>query len=120
MKPFRGICAALLTPYDGTGKVNHSMLAKQVRWLIEQGIDGFYVCGSTGEAFLLTADERKAVLDTVCQAKNWLLRILAKLPRNTHWSWGVTQRQRELMPYRLSVPFIINSVRKKSNNTILI
>ena len=79
MKPFRGICAALLTPYDGTGKVNHSMLAKQVCWLIEQGIDGFYVCGSTGEAFLLTADERKAVLDTVCQANNGEKMVIAHI-----------------------------------------
>lgn len=70
MKSFRGICAALLTPYDRDGNINHKMLARQVRWLIDQGIDGFYVCGSTGEAFLLSTDERKAVLDTVCEANN--------------------------------------------------
>lgn len=70
MKKFEGICAALLTPYDTLGKINHAALKKQVRWLIEQGIDGFYVCGSTGEAFLLSTDERKAILDTVCEANN--------------------------------------------------
>ena len=70
MKKFEGICAALLTPYDCAGKVNHKVLKKQVRWLIDQGIDGFYVCGSTGEAFLLSQDERKAILETVCEANN--------------------------------------------------
>jgi len=70
MKKYEGVCAALLTPYDGMGKINHKVLRKQVRWLIEQGIDGFYVCGSTGEAFLLSADERKAVLETVCEENN--------------------------------------------------
>ncbi len=70
MKKFEGICAALLTPYTSDGKINHKALKQQVRWLIGQGIDGFYVCGSTGEAFLLSTDERKAVLDTVCEANN--------------------------------------------------
>lgn len=31
MKKFEGICAALLTPYDKSGKVNHKMLRRQVR-----------------------------------------------------------------------------------------
>lgn len=79
MKAFKGICAALLTPYDRDGKVNHAMLARQVRWLIEQGIDGFYVCGSTGEAFLLSTDERKAILDTVCQANNGEKLVMAHI-----------------------------------------
>ena len=70
MKKFEGICAALLTPYTKDGKVNHDVLKKHVRRLIEQGIDGFYVCGSTGEAFLLSQEERKAVLETVCEANN--------------------------------------------------
>ena len=74
MKKFEGICAALLTPYDESGKVNCAMLKKQVRWLIGQGIDGFYVCGSTGEAFLRSPQERMAILDAVCEettAKSW-------------------------------------------------
>ena len=77
MKEFKGICAALLTPYDKEGKVNHTMLKRQVRWLIDQGIDGFYVCGSTGEAFLLSQDERKAILETVCEENNGEKLILA-------------------------------------------
>ena len=70
MKEFKGICAALLTPFDRTARINHAMLKRQVRFLIQQGIDGFYVCGSTGEAFLLSAEERKAVLETVCEENN--------------------------------------------------
>ena len=54
MKEFKGICATLLTPFDSTDRINHAMLKRQVRFLIQQGIDGFYVCGITGEAFLLS------------------------------------------------------------------
>ena len=79
MKKFEGVLAALLTPYDSDGKVNHKVLKRQVRWLIDQGIDGFYVCGSTGEAFLLSADERKAILETVCEENNGEKLILAHI-----------------------------------------
>lgn len=79
MKKFEGICAALLTPYDKSGKVNHKMLRRQVRWLINEGIDGFYVCGSTAEAFLLTADERKAILDSVCEENNGEKLVIAHI-----------------------------------------
>ncbi len=70
MKNFSGICAALPTPYDAEGRIHCQAIKRQVRRLIDQGIDGFYVCGSTGEAFLLSQDERKAVLEAVCEANN--------------------------------------------------
>ena len=79
MKKFEGICAALLTPYDESGKVNCAMLKKQVRWLIGQGIDGFYVCGSTGEAFLLSPQERMAILDAVCEENNGEKLVIAHI-----------------------------------------
>ena len=43
-----GIVPALVTPYDGEGKVNYEMLKKLVEVLLEDGADGFYVTGSTG------------------------------------------------------------------------
>ncbi|MCI8800500.1 N-acetylneuraminate lyase [Acetatifactor muris] len=79
MSKFNGICAALLTPYDMLGKVNYKMLKQQVRWLIGQGIDGFYVCGSTGEAFLLSMEERKAILEAVCEENNGEKLIIAHI-----------------------------------------
>ena len=77
MNKFKGAFAALLTPYDSLGNINHRVLKEQVRWLIGQGIDGFYVCGSTGEAFLLSPDERKAELESVCEANNGEKTVIA-------------------------------------------
>lgn len=66
-KQFKGIIAALVTPYNKNGEVDLDAAKKLVRYLINRGIDGFYVGGSTGEAFLLTENERKTLLEAVVE-----------------------------------------------------
>ena len=60
-----GVYSALFTPYDRKGKINPAMLEKLVEYQLDAGLRGFYVTGSTGEAFLLSESERKAVLEHV-------------------------------------------------------
>ena len=43
----------------------HEMLKKLVEVLLEDGADGFYVTGSTGECFLLSEEERIKITATV-------------------------------------------------------
>ena len=62
MNKFHGIFPALLTPFDKNGEINYSALKKLVRFNLDKGVNGFYVCGSTSEAFLMSMDERKKVL----------------------------------------------------------
>lgn len=68
MKNFKGIFPALLTPFDKNDNVNTAELKKLVEWHISQGVTGFYVAGSTGEAFLLSEEERRLVYATVKEA----------------------------------------------------
>ena len=56
MKDFKGIYPALLTPFDENDKINEKSLEKLIEMNIAKGVNGFYVGGSTGEAFLLSAD----------------------------------------------------------------
>ncbi len=53
---------ALMTPYDAEGEISENCLNKLVAHVKGQGIDGFYVGGSTGEALLQSTDERLRVL----------------------------------------------------------
>lgn len=64
-KNFSGIFTALLTPFDQNNKVNEKALEKLVKFNIEKGVTGFYVGGSTAEAFLLSTDERKQIMNIV-------------------------------------------------------
>ena len=62
---FKGIFTALLTPFDDNNKINVKALEALVKHNVNMGADGFYVCGSTAEAFLLTTEERKQVMEIV-------------------------------------------------------
>lgn len=48
----RGVMAALLTPFDQQQALDKASLRRLVQFNIQQGIDGLYVGGSTGEAFV--------------------------------------------------------------------
>lgn len=67
-KKLTGIITALVTPFDKDGKIMYDALQRHVDYLINQGIDGFYVNGSTGESFLMTPEERKKTVEAVIEA----------------------------------------------------
>lgn len=66
----RGIYPALLTPFDANGNVNTNALEKLVEYNLNKGVAGFYVGGSTAEAFLLTERERNLVYEVVAKTTN--------------------------------------------------
>ncbi|MFR0690592.1 4-hydroxy-tetrahydrodipicolinate synthase [Enterobacterales bacterium AE_CKDN230030158-1A_HGKHYDSX7] len=66
MSNFRGIWVALVTPFRG-GAVDYPALQGLVAHLLEQGVAGFVVCGTTGEAAALNHEEQLQVLDAVLQ-----------------------------------------------------
>ena len=56
---FRGIFSAALTAFDGRGDFCEAAQRAMLRAELVAGIKGFYVGGSTGEAFLLSPEERR-------------------------------------------------------------
>ncbi len=64
MSNFRGIWIALVTPLRAN-EVDFAALEKLVKKLLEEGVAGFVVCGTTGEAAALSKAEQLAVLDAV-------------------------------------------------------
>ena len=62
---FKGIFSALLTAFGKDGDFCEEAQREMMRYERATGIAGFYVGGSTGEAFLLSPEERER-LYTVC------------------------------------------------------
>ena len=60
-----GVIAALLTPVDRAGRVDHGALRQLVERLLSRGVTGISPLGSTGEGYSLDVDQRLAVIDTV-------------------------------------------------------
>ncbi|MBN2334812.1 4-hydroxy-tetrahydrodipicolinate synthase [Candidatus Bathyarchaeota archaeon] len=60
-----GSWPALVTPFTGGDEVDYEMLRKLVNFHAENHSSGVLLMGSTGEAILLTGDERKRIIDTV-------------------------------------------------------
>lgn len=61
----KGIYTALLTPFDQNDKINRPILEQLIKHNLDLGVTGFYVGGSTAEAFLLTTEERKEIMAIV-------------------------------------------------------
>jgi N-acetylneuraminate lyase len=62
---FQGIYPALLTPLTSERKFNPAVAERMIDHLLQAGVYGTYVAGTTGEGLLLETAERKALVETV-------------------------------------------------------
>ena len=65
MKKLYGVITAMTTPFDEQGKLDLEALRAQTEFLIEKGVNCLYPCGTTGEMFLCSEEERKTIAETV-------------------------------------------------------
>lgn len=71
------IWSALITPMYSDESVNYDALEKIVDLQIEDGAEGFYCCGSSGEGLLLTIEERKQVLEHTLKAADGRVPVIS-------------------------------------------
>ncbi|MCU0624928.1 MAG: dihydrodipicolinate synthase family protein [Gemmatimonadaceae bacterium] len=75
-RPLGGILAAATTPFGADGALDAAAAATNAAALIDAGLQGLVLCGSTGEAPLLDDGERDALLAAVrphVPTDRWLL-----------------------------------------------
>lgn len=76
----KGVFTALLTPFLENGTVDETALRLMVRHNIDQmNIDGLYIGGSTGEAFLMSESERVKVLKIVKDEAKDAITLIAQV-----------------------------------------
>ena len=65
----QGVIAAMLTPMrDGGARVDAEAVARLVSRLVDKGIDGLYVAGTTGEGLYLSPEEHQELARAVLKA----------------------------------------------------
>jgi 4-hydroxy-tetrahydrodipicolinate synthase len=62
---WRGVIPAITTPFAADLRVDHGFLSDHARWLLEHGCIGLVPLGSLGEGATLSAEEKRAVLETL-------------------------------------------------------
>ncbi len=72
---FNGVYTALVTPFKD-GQVDFESLGRLIDNQIQEGIQGFIVCGTTGESATLSSEEQLDVLDFVCKKVDKKIPIL--------------------------------------------
>tara|TARA_B110000459_G_C16595999_1_gene488654 strand:+ start:479 stop:1354 length:876 start_codon:yes stop_codon:yes gene_type:complete len=70
MKELIGTGVALITPFKSDLSIDHKALTAIVEFNITNGVNYLVICGTTGESVTLSADEKKAITQTVIAANN--------------------------------------------------
>lgn len=68
LEKFRGVFVALNAIFTEDDEVNIEATKELVKIYKAKGVKGVYVCGSTGEGFMLSTQERKQVAEAVKEA----------------------------------------------------
>lgn len=68
MARFGRVVTAMVTPFDAHGALDLDAARRLARWLQDHGNDGLVIAGTTGEAPVLTDDERLSLFAAVIEA----------------------------------------------------
>ena len=69
-RPLRGIITPMLTPLVDPDRLDAGALERLIEHLLQGGVSGLFILGSTGEAPGLSYRLRKEVIDRACGIAN--------------------------------------------------
>lgn len=79
---YQGIIPAFYACYDGEGKVSAERVEALAAHLVEKGVKGLYVGGSSGECIYQDVEERKLTLEHVMKVAAGKLTVIAHVACN--------------------------------------
>ena len=82
LEKYHGVIPAFYACYDDDGNISPKRVRALTRYLIDAGVKGTYVCGSSGECIYQSKEERKTVLENVVAEANGRLTIIAHVACN--------------------------------------
>lgn len=79
---YRGIFPAFYACYEDDGRISGERAQAFTKYLIEKGVQGLYVGGSSGECIYQSVEERKELLENVMEAAGGKLVVIAHVACN--------------------------------------
>lgn len=77
MYQFKGMVAAMPTPFNADETINFDGFKKILNHLVAGGMHGVLIGGSTGEYSLMSMEERKSIIKTACDEAKGKIDIIA-------------------------------------------
>jgi 4-hydroxy-tetrahydrodipicolinate synthase len=87
-----GILTAMVTPFDGDGRVNEEAFVALLHHLLENGSDGVVVAGTTGEGATMTDEEKLRLCELAVQESGGAPVIAGTGSNDTAHSIELTER----------------------------
>jgi N-acetylneuraminate lyase len=78
-----GLIAAPFTPMLDDGSLNLPMIDQQAKALVASGVQGAFICGTTGEGLSLTTEERLMVAEKWVKAAPEQLKVIVHVGHNS-------------------------------------
>lgn len=82
LEKYKGIIPAFYACYNEDGSVSGEATRAFTQYLIDKGVKGLYVCGSSGECIYQSKEERKLILEHVMQVAKGKITIIAHVGCN--------------------------------------
>ena len=82
IEKYKGIFPAFYACYDDNGDISKERTMAFVEFLIERGVNGLYVGGSSGECIYHSVEDRKQTLEAVMEANKGRITIIAHVACN--------------------------------------
>lgn len=65
---FEGCFVAIVTPFADDGSIDFDSLQAHASWMVDEGVAGIVVCGTTGESATMNDDEKIGAMNAVWDA----------------------------------------------------
>jgi N-acetylneuraminate lyase len=79
----KGLVAAPFTAFNQQGDLDLEFIERQAKWLVGNGVQGAFICGTTGEGFSLTTEERMRVAERWVAAAPKALKVVVHVAHNS-------------------------------------
>lgn len=82
LEKYEGVIPAFYACYDEAGEVSPERVRALTQYLIDKGVKGVYVNGSSGECIYLSVADRKLILENVMEVAKGKLTVIAHVACN--------------------------------------
>ena len=82
LEKYKGVIPAFYACYEDDGNVSPERTQKLAQYLLDKGVKGLYVCGSSGECIYQSKEERKVILENVMKVAKGKFTVIAHVACN--------------------------------------